>query len=407
MLQIDHIYEFFKSTIFKGMSCYYFENGIIDNNNFRIFTDFNSRYKVLYYDQEPFLLPLAQKYLESCRSPEQYSTTEIHNLLTNGVMTAEMIAVGKSQASPLFGVDPKSLINKTHILITSELSLDTAYQNFHHLYYFFHGFAALDWYRGFYALNYSKRTAQEYRYDYVTFNRLITNDRSYRCYFVSKLAEHNLLSKGRVSFGVTAEHEQWHDELTNPHTKLSLHAIQHISTYLPTISTPLVIDSDSVHGWASADIPRVITDSFWHIVTETVFYYNKLHLTEKVFKPIVMKQPFMLLAAPGNLAYLRSYGFKTFDGIIDESYDSIQNHDERINAVTAQLNWYCNLPANEKQSVINAIAPIVEYNFKHFYSEFKHIITSELLDNCKMLFKEIGYDDNDIAYDDIYKALTK
>jgi hypothetical protein len=35
----------------------------------------------------------------------------------------------------------------------------------------------------------------------------------------------------------------------------------------------------------------------------------------------------MLLAAPGNLAYLKSYGFKTFDSVIDESYDTIQDND--------------------------------------------------------------------------------
>jgi hypothetical protein len=119
-----------------------------------------------------------------------------------------------------------------------------------------------------------------------------------------------------------------------------------------------------------------------------------------------MKQPFMLVAAPGNLAYLKSYGFKTFDGIIDESYDSIQDPDQRIEAVVKQLAWYCSLSAEEKRSVIEAIAPIVEYNFHHFYGEFKHIITRELLDNTKQLFKEIGHNNSTIAYDDIYRVLT-
>ncbi len=51
----------------------------------------------------------------------------------------------------------------------------------------------------------------------------------------------------------------------------------------------------------------------------------------------------MLLAAPGNLAYLKSYGFKTFDAVIDESYDLIQDDNERIDSVVAQMKWYCNL----------------------------------------------------------------
>jgi hypothetical protein len=114
----------------------------------------------------------------------------------------------------------------------------------------------------------------------------------------------------------------------------------------------------------------------------------------------------MLLASPGNLAYLRSYGFKTFDGIIDESYDQIEDNDRRIEAVVKQIHWYCSLSQEEKNAVIERLAPIVEYNFHHFYGEFRHIITKELLDNTKALFKEIGYDDKTIAYENVYRVLT-
>jgi hypothetical protein len=147
-------------------------------------------------------------------------------------------------------------------------------------------------------------------------------------------------------------------------------------------------------------------DAFWHVVTETVFYYDKLHLTEKIFKPIVSKQPFMLLAAPGNLAYLKSYGFKTFDSVLDESYDLIQDNDLRTDAVVEQLYWYCNLAPGEKIDIIQQLEPIIEYNFDHFYGEFRHIIARELLDNTKTVFKDIGYDDSHINYTDIYHVLT-
>jgi hypothetical protein len=178
-----------------------------------------------------------------------------------------------------------------------------------------------------------------------------------------------------------------------------------------------VIDHSEIHGSASANIPRSVdrinnnndslnVDSFWHIVTETVFYYDKLHLTEKIFKPIVSKQPFMLLAAPGNLAYLKSYGFKTFDSIIDETYDTIQDNDRRTEAVVEQLHWYCNLTPGEKTDVIKQLEPIIQHNFNHFYGEFRHIIASELLNNTKTVFQDLGYDDRHINYANIYHVLT-
>jgi hypothetical protein len=274
------------------------------------------------------------------------------------------------------------------------------------LYYFFHGFAALDWYRGFYALNYNKVVNRLYKYDYITFNRIVSVDRSYRCYFVSKLVEKNLLNHGQISFGLDKNSPDWKAELIDAHSKLSSDARKFCFQHLSSIETPLVIDGSNIPGSASSDIAKNVDESFWHIVTETVFYHDKLHLTEKIFKPIVSKQPFMLLAAPGNLAYLKSYGFKTFDCVIDESYDAIQDHEQRTGAVVNQLTWYCNLSHREKLEIARKLEPIIEHNFHHFYGEFRHIITRELLDNCQTLFKELGYDDGDIAYDDIYRVLT-
>jgi hypothetical protein len=115
----------------------------------------------------------------------------------------------------------------------------------------------------------------------------------------------------------------------------------------------------------------------------------------------------MLLAAPGNLAYLKSYGFKTFESVIDESYDLIQDPDLRTEAVVKQLHWYCDLTPDEKTDIIQQLEPIIDYNFHHFYGEFRHIITRELLDNTKTLFKKIGYDDEQVNYTNIYQVLTQ
>jgi hypothetical protein len=236
-------------------------------------------------------------------------------------------------------------------------------------------------------------------------NRIINNDRSYRIYFVSLLTAQGLLPHGQVSFNVTDNlFDDWRDETADPDSKLSNHAKLHIEQHLTNIDK-LVIDRTELPGSASADIPRG-NDAFWHVVTETVFYYDKLHLTEKIFKPIVSKQPFMLLAATGNLDYLKSYGFKTFDDIIDESYDRIQDNDSRTAAVIKQLAWYCELSDQEKINVMRAVEPVVLHNFHHFYGEFRHIITRELLDNTKTLFKDLGYDDSHINYTNIHHILT-
>ena len=381
MLQIDHVYEFLYQELFKDFEFWHLFNGVPDPNlsNISVFT--RKHYadaKIFFYDQEPVIPQLVDPYI---------------NILTQDL--------------------------KPTILVTSEHSNTVdSYTKLKKLYYFFHGFAALDWYRGYYALNYNKSSVKEYNYDFISFNRIINNDRSYRIYFVSKLKQLGLLNNGLVSFNVTDNlFDDWRDETTDPTSKLSEHAKQHAEQHLVDIDK-LVIDSSGLHGSVSASIPRTIdrldfnndtlnVDAFWHVVTETVFYYDKLHLTEKIFKPIVSKQPFMLLAAPGNLAYLKSYGFRTFDGIIDETYDTIQDNDLRTQAVVKQLHWYCNLAPGEKTDVIKQLEPIIDYNFNHFYGEFRHIITRELLTNTKTLFKELNYNDSHINYNNIHHVLTR
>lgn len=62
-------------------------------------------------------------------------------------------------------------------------------------------------------------------------------------------------------------------------------------------------------------------ETYFNIVTETKIHAaNKLlFVSEKIYKPIINLQPFIVLGSCGTLGYLRSLGFKTFD--LDESYD--------------------------------------------------------------------------------------
>ena len=426
MLQIDHIYEFLYQELFKDFEVWHLPSGLpkispVNFTDINVFTPtLDPQSKIFFYDQEPYLHNLIDKYIKLFKWPSGIDLEEVYQEFLRGDNPYNMNINYEDHLKNL--ANPNRVYKEPHLIVVSEQSVElidfVIKNNVKLLYYFFHGFAALDWYRGHYALNSNKSIVKQYNYDFITFNRIINNDRSYRIYFVSLLKAQGLLSHGQVSFNVTDNlFDDWQDEISDVSSKLSANAKQHIEQHMTDINK-LVIDFSEIHGSASANILRTINrvdihndrlniDAFWHIVTETVFYYDKLHLTEKIFKPIVSKQPFMLLAAPGNLAYLKSYGFKTFDSVIDETYDTIQDNDLRTEAVVEQLHWYCNLTPGEKTDIIQQLEPIIDYNFHHFYSEFRHNITNELLDNTKTLFKEIGHDDSHIDYANIHHVLTR
>jgi len=135
------------------------------------------------------------------------------------------------------------------------------------------------------------------------------------------------------------------------------------------------------HANSSADINlEELTPwntSFLHVVSETV-WQEKIHFTEKVFKPIVLHQPFVVLQAPGSLAYLRSYGFKTFGDWWDESYDTIEDPAERMQAIADIVNLIGEKSLEELETMRTEMASVLEHNFRHFYENIPAICLDEL-----------------------------
>ena len=89
--------------------------------------------------------------------------------------------------------------------------------------------------------------------------------------------------------------------------------------------------------------------------------------------------PFVLVAPAGSLEYMRSYGFKTFDGIFDESYDLETNDIKRVEKVVQLLKDLDNLSIRERQQIHRACLPRVEHNYNHFYcGGFSDVLWLEL-----------------------------
>jgi hypothetical protein len=258
-------------------------------------------------------------------------------------------------------------------------------QGYYDWYYFYHGFAALDWYRDFQYLNPS--SFDQFDKVFICYNHLTDKLRSYRLHLVSNLIEKDLIKHGRVSLF----HNGWQETIEDPENPLDNRARIKIYNALCNLENPLTIDTAEPDGTLSAQVNfDDLTSALFHVVTETIYFDPKLHLTEKVFKPIVAKRPFILVAAPGNLAYLKSYGFKTFDRWIDESYDSEQDHYIRIEKITAEIAKLCALSPVELKQIHNEMQEILEYNFNHFYTTFKDLIVDELVDNFEHILNQIN-----------------
>ena len=243
---------------------------------------------------------------------------------------------------------------------------------FVHVDYFFHIFAAHDWYRGHeYLPGIVAPKDRTLTKTYITFNRLTSNERVYRSLFINELHKANILNSGHVSFSKDCPDGGAFDTnllagITNQHINpdLAHEAIENIKQ-LPELRIDFPEQSIPNQSMLLSPLPQLM-ESFIFVVTETCYWQSKTHLTEKIFKPIVLRMPFLLLGCAYNLEYLRGYGFKTFSDFWDESYDTIEDPILRMQAVTKILKDIATMSPEQQKCMLRDMEPILDHNYNLF-----------------------------------------
>lgn len=141
-----------------------------------------------------------------------------------------------------------------------------------------------------------------------------------------------------------------------------------VSTVTGTWQSVRVFDEYEVA--LSALIPWYIYNQSHHsIVAETTTVNGLGHVTEKVAKPMMAKRVFVAFAGQHYLEGLRRLGFRTFDSIIDESYDREANNQIRYKMAWAQVEYLCDQPALD---IRKQVAEVLDHNQHHFLTTDWH-----------------------------------
>ena len=286
---------------------------------------------------------------------------------------------------------PYVLVNTERNSVDKDLICD--HYRFAHIDYFFHIFAAADWYRG-HQYNPLIVAPKDRRLEktYISFNRLTSGDRIYRTLLVNELHVQGVLDSGYVSYskdcpdgGDFADNLRKGIENHNLDSDLVETAIANINQ-LPELRIDFPNQTIPNQSMLLSPMDQLMK-SFIFLVTETCFWQSKTHLTEKIFKPIVLRMPFILVGCANNLEYLRSYGFKTFGDYWDESYDTIEDPVLRIEAIVKILKTISSLSPKQQKTMLMDMRPILDHNYKLFnnpkfvQSEWNHL-TKSLTDMC-------------------------
>lgn len=110
-------------------------------------------------------------------------------------------------------------------------------------------------------------------------------------------------------------------------------------------------------------------DTYFSLVTETTTNGTPF-FTEKIAKPLAMGHPWIVASTPGFYRAMKQRGFQTFGHLIDESFDSLldtQDRMERIAEVVADL---C---CSDLKSFLAAAETVCKYNQQHLLTYVENI----------------------------------
>jgi hypothetical protein len=105
-------------------------------------------------------------------------------------------------------------------------------------------------------------------------------------------------------------------------------------------------------------------DTYISIVNETGINDNTTFITEKTVRPMFNRHPFIVWGNPHILKTLRYYGFKTFDWLVDESYDECENANDRFNMILEEIKKINSIPIDKLHSIYYENIDTMEHNYQ-------------------------------------------
>ena len=171
------------------------------------------------------------------------------------------------------------------------------------------------------------------------------------------LDQRNLLKKGHVTA----------DDLDNFESNFSklLYSNHSFSQFLKSSALQ---NKDDIIGFPEYVEPFFIKSNF-NITVEAYYdssYVEWPFITEKIWRCIGHKKPFILLGQYKSLHKLHLFGYKTFEPYIDESYDSEPDDAKRFYLSVKEILKFINMSKKDFEALSEFFNYITDYNEQNF-----------------------------------------
>ena len=188
------------------------------------------------------------------------------------------------------------------------------------------------------------------------FDALLGSPKPHRDFVYNSVKQNNLFDKFIIPYGGA-----WNDnEFYAKDYFIWEPGVENIGTQQAGTAGPVTYYG--VHTGLSRVIPlQVFNDTAFSVVAETDHDNTLSFFSEKTAKPLIARRLFVAFTGYKFLQNLQQLGFQTFDNVIDESYDLIQDDESRYTAAFEQVKLLCSRPQHE---IYDLVRDRVEHNYR-------------------------------------------
>jgi hypothetical protein len=199
-------------------------------------------------------------------------------------------------------------------------------------------------------------------------------ERPHRAILMSKLWENNLLDRIDWSFYTYSDNKDYiHKTLLSHYDDLTFEKF--IKDCTRSLDFTANTD-DNFHSSGYPFDPNLYRNTSFSIVTESDFNIYDYHqpeftpkITEKTYRTIINKHPFISAWFPGMIKKLKSKGYRTFEEYTtNPNYNEIRDLDTRLNAIVTNIDTFHERLT--RPEVVEKVRADIEYNYQHY---LKHV----------------------------------
>ena len=164
----------------------------------------------------------------------------------------------------------------------------------------------------------------------------------------------------------------------------------HVVTSQPLPTTGFVKHELFDNKWGDVYIKEnLYQDTYFSLVTETVFGYPYSFRTEKIWKPVAVGHPWIAVANAGFYKDFRNLGFQTFNHVIDESFDNIEDNNKRLDRIVQVVEDLCQ---QDLAAFIKECYNVCKYNQQHL-AGMRQKVRQEFPERFFQFIKQYHFDE--------------